>query len=162
MLVGGFKASGDVDCVAIRSVVEEAAAAEIPDDRLARMYSNARRAERDAFLAPTPRKIPRARASSAKRACDGAGSVIRLVAGGTEEHLDGIADDLRHRSLVSEHDSVMPTRYSLRMSPSTAGSIVSTREVNPAMSVKREATSRRCPPSSSPAGIARKAFGKIG
>jgi hypothetical protein len=52
LLVGNFQPRGDVDGVAIGGVVEEAAAAEITNDRRASMHSDPRNAQPDVIFLP--------------------------------------------------------------------------------------------------------------
>ena len=47
--------------------------------------------------------------------------MIRLLAGGAEQHMQGIADDLGHGAVVGEHDSVMPVEIVVEQRPEHVG-----------------------------------------
>ena len=67
------------------------------------MGADACDAERDALLLPAPAKLLSAFIQS-QRAGHGTGGVIGLLARRAKQDVKGVADDLRHRSIVGEHD----------------------------------------------------------
>ena len=103
LLVGGFQSRGDVDGVAIGRVVEEAAAAEIADDRRSGMNADACGAQRDSFLVPALAESLRVFVQS-QCAGDRSGRMVRLLARGSEQHVQGIADDFCDGAVVREHE----------------------------------------------------------
>src|SRR6267142_2490570 len=98
-LVGGLKPRRGVDGVAIGGVIEEAAAAEIADPRRTGVNADAGCAEIHAFGLPALAKRL-GPAIEVMRAGNGAGGIIRLVAGGVEQNLDRVAHDLRDGAFV--------------------------------------------------------------
>lgn len=92
------------------------------------MNTNAGCAEIHAFGFPALAKFLR---PTVQRMCAGnrAARIIRLVARRVKENLDCIADDLRDRALVREHNIGHPATYSLSSVPSTSGAAISTNDV---------------------------------
>jgi len=103
LLVGGFQSRRNVDGVAMGCVVEEAPATKIADDRRSGMDANARDAQRDAlFMTACAESL----GVLVKSQCAGnrASGMVWLLAWGSKQHVQRIADDLRHRAVMGEHN----------------------------------------------------------
>ena len=103
MLVGSFQSRRNVDGVAIGCVVEEAPATEIADDRRSGMNANARDTQRNAlFVTAFAERL----GVLVKSQCAGnrASGMVGLLAWGSKQHVQRIADDLRHRTVMGEHN----------------------------------------------------------
>ena len=148
LLVGGFEPRRNIDGIAIGGVVEEAAAAEISDNRRAGMHPDPGGAERDAFFdGSVRRKIGRIRPRPRRRRRRGA-AWSGCSPGAPNSTCKASPTIFATVPSWANTISVMPVRYSLSSGPSTLGSSVSTSAVKLAMSVNSVAISRRCPSSS--------------
>src|SRR5215218_8920470 len=79
LLVHRLETSSDVDGVAVGRVLEEAAAAEIADDRRSGVNADPRRAQGDPALVPEPTELARERVER-ERAHDRARRMVELLA----------------------------------------------------------------------------------
>ena len=103
LLVGSFQSRRNVDRVAIGSVVEETAATEIADDRRSGMNANARDTQRNALLMTAFAERLRVLVQS-QCAGNRASGMVGLLAWGSKQHVQRIADDLRHCAVMGEHN----------------------------------------------------------
>src|SRR5674476_527040 len=101
LFVGGFQPRRDIDGVAIGCVVEEAAATEIADDRRSGMNTDPCDSQRDFLFLPAHAECLRVFVQS-QCASDSSGSMVRLLARGSEKHMQGIADNLCYGAVVRE------------------------------------------------------------
>jgi hypothetical protein len=103
LLVGSFQPRRNVDGVAIGRVVEEAPATKIADDRRSGMNANARNTQRNALsMTACPERL----GVLVKSQCAGnrASGMVGLLAWGSKQHVQRIADDLRHGAVMGEHN----------------------------------------------------------
>ena len=103
LLVRRLQTSSDVDGVAISRVLEEAAAAEIADDRRSGVNTDPRRSQGNPALVPEPAELACERIEG-KRTHDRARRMIELLARRPEQHVQRVADDLCDRAVMGEDD----------------------------------------------------------
>ena len=147
LLVGSFQSRRNVDGVAIGCVVEEAPATKIADERRSGMNAYARDTQRNAlFMTACPKRL----GVLVKSQCAGnrASGMVCCSPGAPNSKCNASPTIFATVPSWANTISVMPVRYSLNSGPRTLGSSVSTSAVKLAMSVKRVAISRRCPPRS--------------
>ena len=106
-LFAELETSSDVDGVAISRVLEEAAAAEIADDRRPGVNADPRRSQGNSALVPEPAELARERIKG-ERAHDRARRMIGLLARRPEQHVQRVADDLCDRAVMGEDDLSHP------------------------------------------------------
>src|SRR5580698_4505642 len=102
LLVCGFQPRRNIDRIAVSRVVEEAAAAKISHNCRSRMNTNTRDTKRDVIPLPTFAECLCVLIQS-QRACNCASGMVRLIARGSEKHMQGIADNFCNRSIMRKN-----------------------------------------------------------